>query len=585
PYREFDYFLNTYLGEDGQFLTDFLMDDVNTKLIELNNLEIEISDMVEQHRDIYIEIRTPDDEDPFSDTFQKKWGRLTKGTKKNFEFTKGFERAYVKGGGTQAYTVGKTTLRGKGWGKLKYIKDRLKLNKWVGGAMGAAKMIVGGVGVWAGVTGLMKLWAEGAKGDDLVNITTWATQVALGVCSVVVGVFSIIDGIILIYDTFKDVVSSSMKSAKSFLCKAGYVIAFVMIAIDWAGFLVKLASGDLTGREITYQFVKLSIETGFAVAGIAIGLAIGGTGVGILVGGIIALASLIGGWLNSILNNPSIDVQECYFYFDTETKLSIRRHGSLEVNDHINFHLKVYNDGDRPGWIRAAFRTRQQKIGGWSSGWDGWHEDPYWSNDWRYPPFGKHETFDSYSRFGDFKASIPYPTTNLHYNLQLQYDWQKFELFFLIIPTWWREDGAREDITEPTKMSVLDNRISQFYDDTTELMSTSLLKEEFERAVMDYQWKDAHDTATEIISRTNKNAKTSLEEFLNLEDEDHTQILNDNYYRFHSISQAQFNDIITKYYSEGFRARVLIPDIVWNPFRAYGEAVRNILSYYLSGDI
>ncbi|MFX1488245.1 MAG: hypothetical protein ACFFBI_03795, partial [Promethearchaeota archaeon] len=575
PYREFDYFLNNYIDQEGQFLTGFLTQNMDSKLIELNNLDIEISDMVGQQRDLLIDIRVESVPELFTGPIIEKLDMVSQKADATGVSIKLSKIGVTAGKQAGSYAT-KGKYLGKYKGKLEYLKDRIETSTKINGAVAIFQIVTSGWTLIVGINNLMKVWLEGPGSEDPYGVSMWITQMAFGACNVLMSAFSLVSGVIQFLECVKIIASDTLENSKNFLTKATWVVAFVMIIIDWGAFMIKLFNGDYSGSEITYQFTKLVIETAASIIGLGIAAAVSSTGVGIVIGIGIALLTLLGGWLTQALNNPSIDLQECSFYFDDSTKLNLRRHGSLEVGDHMNYHLKVKNDGDRPGWIRARYRLRQQESGGWGTSWDGWYSYGNWNAEWHSPPFGRSATFNKY-----FSRTLPYPTTNLHYSFELQFDWQRFELI-VIVPTWWRTEGARESFTEPIGMPVLDKNIAAFYDDTTELMSTTLLKQDFERATEEYRWKDAYVAATEIMSRTQSKAKTPSEEFTYIYYHPTLERYDDNYYQLKTETSEIFGYAINSYYDAGFLAKNPIPEYIWWPVRYLGEKMRHMLSFIWS---
>ena len=571
PYREFDYFLNNYIDENGQFLTGFLDQDINSKLQELNTLDLEISDMVGQQRDLFINIRADAVPEPFFEPITNLMGTLTKKADATGVSIKASKIGVSAGKQFGSYAT-KGKYLGKYKGKLQYLGDKIETSTTINGALALYQIATSGWSLIAGVNGLMKDWLEGPGSDDPYNVSMWIAEMAFGACNVLMSAFTLVSGVIQFLECVRVIASNTLKNAKNFLTKASWVIAFIIIIFDWSTFLIKLFSGEYSGNEIAYQFTKLVIETAAVVIGLAVAASVSTTGVGIVVGAVIALFTLLGGWLTQLLNSPSIDIQDCSLNFDYATKLSLRRQGSLEVGNHINYNLKIKNDGDRPGWIRARYRLRQQKSGGWVTSWDGWDSHGNWYAEWHAPPFDEGETFET-----TFSKTIPYPTTDLHYSFELQFDWQRFELI-IIVPTWWRTEGARESFTEPIGMPVLENNIADFYEDTTELMSTSLLKQVFDSATEEYRWKDAYDAATEIMSRTESKAKTPTSDFEYFYTHPTLQSYG-NYYQLKTENFVRFGYAICSYYAVGFRAKNPIPDADWWPFRFLGEFLRHVLSY------
>ncbi|MFX1589943.1 MAG: hypothetical protein ACFFC1_17510, partial [Promethearchaeota archaeon] len=572
PYREFDYFLNNYIDENGQFLTGFLDQDINSKIQELNTLDIVISDMIGQQRDLFINIRADAVPEPFFEPITDLMDTLTKKADATGVSIKANKIGVSAGKQFGSYAT-KGKYLGKYKGKLQYLKDKIETSTKINGALAVYQIATSAWSLIVGVNELMKIWLEGPGQDDPYNVSMWIAEMAFGACNVILSAISLVSGVIQFLECVRVIASDTLKTAKNFLTKAAWVIAFIIIIFDWGTFLVKCFSGEYSGNEIAYQFTKLIIETAAVVIGLAIAAACSTTGVGAIVGGVIALLTLLGGWLTQMLNNPSIDIQDCSLNFDYATKLNLRRHGSLEVGNHVDYNLKIKNDGDRPGWIRARYKLRQQKSGGWETDWDGWDSHGDWSAEWHSPPFDPGETFTT-----TFSRTIPAPTIDLHYSFELQFDWQRFELI-IIVPTWWRTEGARESFTEPVGMPVLDNNIADFHDDTTELMGTNLLKDEFDRATEEYRWKDAYDAATEIMSRTASKDKTSVSDFEYFYNHPTLASYNDDYYQLKTENAIIYGLVIMSYYAIGFRAKTPISDAAWRPFRFLGDFVRHLLSY------
>lgn len=580
-YREFDAFLNDYVDENGYALTSaFLGRAADAKLIDINRLEIKLSDMIEQQREVYFDERIPYKEDPYSTKFTDKWGGLSKSVRNWPSISLGRLKILVNSASEKNMNI---LTKGNIKGKFSNTWNRIKYSKAYNGILAGYQLLMGGIGFISGIASMMTLWAEGFKINDPYNTTVWSLRFTLGALTSIAGAFSVIQGFIMIKDFKNILIYNSLEGASKFCFYFGVFLVILMLAVEWTTFLVRLARGDITGRDVWFNVIKLGAQT--IGAGIFLAAALLGSGIGAIAGIIVGILSFAFSWLTAIWNKPSLKIYKAAYELPFTTKLSIRRHGGFEVGDKINYAVNIKNNGSAPGWIRTRFRLQENEdaSNGWVNSWS-WEGIGIWDDDW-WPWEGPylHAPFTQGTYFSHtFSQVCEDPSINLHYSFELQFDWQRVEVI-VVFPTLWRTDGPRESVTHPLNTAVLQNSISEFYEDTTELMSTKLLKQDFENAKEDYRWKDAYDAATEIMIRTQENAKTPTADFeiINKAKED----FDANYFKLQTTSLGQFIYLAYKYYSVGFRAMIPIPDMLWWSVRFLGEAVRHSLSYIFSEGI
>jgi len=581
PYRDIDLFLDNYVDENDQYL-------VGTPLNELWLLGGILTTTLGLFSVKQIEKLAIMVEDAFTAPLYKRMSLMNHHFKHSSASLKMMRVAIGESKSYGAYGhLGKIGGK-KHWyrglkGKFKMAGDWLKTSLAFKTGMAAVQIAMGLWNFGKSLTNMMKLWYERAQfGGDPYNITMWWTEMMMGGCGLLLSTVNIILGVITLFEVFiiKDVLSGTLQSLKNFFAKIAVVIGIILIAIDITQYFVKLFSGEFKGSEILFQTINIIVNSALAVGSFALAIGLSSTGPGVILGLIIAGLTLLDMWLSSVYNKPSIDLQRSSLFFNKATKLNMRRHGGLEVGDNVDFELKLKNNSTTThGWIRTRFILQETNYRdqGWTTE-DAWHSYGNWGAEWHSPPF-----FAGAMLKKNFSKTLLGPTANLHYSFDVQYDWQRFKLFF-IIPTWWRTTSAREYQTQETKMPILNNNIADFYNDTDELMSTTLLKQEFERAVNEYQWKDASDIAEEIISRTESKAKTPSDEFVRLNAS--KQEYNNSYYIYETTSAEEFYSLIETHYESGIIAKVPVPADIWRPNRALGPKMRNMLSYnYSDGDV
>ncbi|MFX0086995.1 MAG: hypothetical protein ACFFAU_15160 [Candidatus Hodarchaeota archaeon] len=575
PFREFDNFLDNYIDENGQFQVEFLRKEPTIKLQDLSDLDDGLISTLNLHTDKLKLKMLKSVLDLYTAILDIKLDQITAGMGRT-RAECGALRVWInakKGGEIYA-------SKGSFKGKLAYHWDRLKTNWKVRGVIEGVKVAIAGMFLCLQIASFMQKLSEGSAGQDPHNTTLWNYAMVAGFCGIVLSSISVFSGIISTLKAVGKVTETTAKTIGKYCTAATAAIAILLIAIDITEFFTKALHGDFKGSELLFQTITLIANVAVAVIGLALAVASISSGYGAAFGIFIAAMTFLSMWLSSELNKPSIDVKRCIPVLPPATKLNMRRHGGLEVSDTVNYELHVRNNSTSShGWIRARFVLQETKDPdqGWTTG-GTWHSYGNWGAEWYAPPFGIGANF-----WTTFSQTIPAPTPNLHYRFDLQYDWQKFELI-IIIPTWWRTEGTRHSSTQGMEMPVLDNNIADFYDDTSELMSTTLLKDEFERAVNEYQWKDASDIAKEIISRTESKAKTPSGDFVRLNAS--KQEYNNNYYLYHTTSGKEFYSLIEKHYESGIIAKVPVPEEIWRPNLALGPKMRNMLSYnYSEGDL
>ncbi|MFX1400245.1 MAG: hypothetical protein ACFE8V_03245 [Promethearchaeota archaeon] len=601
-FREYSSIMDKFEDSSGEYFQGFFDKDPSIKINELHELDIILPDMTEKLAHIKVMEKEPEEEDPaisFEDIIEYAgYGLELVDTDHNVLKHRNQLNKMV---GTGTYTLlgfGET-LNNKLSRKQKFIMKAKSFCAAAKFGMDVVGVGMSALNVWTSLANLGKLIGQAGEYED--NVAEFWLRISIGLCELSLQVIELADGIFSVLIDLKIGAKTLGKAAK-FLGKVSTVIAIVIQVLEWGVFIAEALSGELTEAEFWYEFTKLTISTAALVIGLAIAAACSSTVVGAIVGVVIAALSIITSWLTPLFNHPSINVETTSLDLTPATKMNVRRHGSLEVNDQLQFYLKVKNNGDRPGWIRARFRVQEKKVEteGWVAdgynwvqgydypytGWDYGHGGDWNDNTWLWDLWWQGETVAE-----TFYTTIKGPSTNLHYRFQLDFDWEQFEII-IVVPVWSRQEGCREDSTDPLNMFVLQNSISAFYADTKKLISTDLLKKEFDMAVEEYRYKDAYNAATEIIEMTQSAAQTDLytfwlintnKEIYNYTNDDPPQV---SHYLIHITDPVLFMALIESFYEEGFRAKVLIPDWMWAPVSYLGDKMRNILSYLWSwGDI
>ena len=584
PLRQYSTFLDTFKDDDGEYFRGFLSLDPNTKLNDLYDLERELPNMVEGMNlyDRYDIV--PDEEDPAkpSSDLIKHINKATKEIKDVHNVAK-YKLQLSKMYGSGAYNM---LYKGAPTKFKPTLKQKLSLGaKRFGNGMKtvigvSAAIVLGVIAFSAALADLGRIIANQKAGVYDNKTVEFYSRFAIGLCELTIGVISMLNGVIRALKQYTELGAKTLPKAIKFLGKLMIVLAIVIEILQWAVFISKVVSGELSESEFYYELTKLAIQSTATLIGLGIAAAVSTTGIGVVVGVVIAALSILTSWLTPLFNHPSLKLHQTKISFPDATTMNMRRHGSLEINDQVKFYLKVQNDGDRPGWVRARFRVQETASSGWTGNW-GWAGAGDWAdNIWPWNLWGSGNYFEY-----TFTSQIAGPSTNLHFNFELQFDWEKFEII-IVWPVWSRQTGARESTVDYFNMPVLQNTISAFDADTTKLVTAQLLKDEFDRALEDYQYKDAYNIANQIIKATEAVANTDSSEILdiinNMED------LNEIHYFYHFslVDALKFSDFIYRFYEEGVRARNVIPDWIWWGIRHLGDKIRHMLSYlFADGDV
>jgi len=599
-FREYSNIMDKFEDSSGEYLQGFFDKDPLTKINELHELEVILPDMTEKLGHIAVLEKEPEEEDPgisFEDIVGYIEGGLSLINTDHNVLKHRNQLNKMVGTGTYTLLGFGATVNSKLSRKQKFI---MRAKSFCAAAKFGANVV--GVGlsalnVWTSISNLGKLIGQAGEYD--ANITEFWLRVSIGLCELSLEIISLADGIFSVLIDLKIGVKTLGKAAK-FLGKVAIVIAIVIQVLEWGVFIAEALSGELTEAEFWYEFTKLTISTAALVIGLAIAAACSSTVVGAIVGVVIAALSIITSWLTPLFNHPSIKLEQTSLDLTPATKMNVRRHGSLQVGNQLQFYLKVKNDGDRPGWVRARFRVQEKKVEteGWVAdgydwvqgynypytGWDYGHGGDWGDNTWMWDLWWQGETVAE-----TFYSTIKGPSTNLHYRFQLDFDWEQFEII-IVWPVWSRQVGTREDTTDPLDMVALQNTISAFYADTQVLITTDLLKREFEKAVDEYRYKDAYNFATEIIELSESVAQTDIDSFVTMDTAKKVYNLTDDgqvsHYFIHIDNGVSFYNLIDKFYEEGFRAESVVPWWLWWPFQLLGDKMRHALSYFwANGDI
>lgn len=442
---------------------------------------------------------------------------------------------------------------------------------------GAISVVIGVVIVAFAIVELIQLH-EGYQGSSGV----FAARIIGSVCNLILGVVIIIHGIVQIIIAFKTVLIDSLRTiSKSF----GYIalaLAVVVVLWDWVSHIIKWDAEGL-GYSFEGEIAQLCFTTFVVGFGIALGLA--STGVGILFAGIMAAFFLVTSFLD--FNEPSMKIRNSTYgntgiFIPEETKLNLRRHGSLEIGDHIGFKLIIQNDGMNPLWIRARFKTFGEN---WDSGYNsrtwrsnGWIANGYvgWKGRWGmgdYIYWNYDDYFKEWKEYGGYYVSGFWPmelyeerfsskitgaTPNLHFNLELEMDWESCQ-FILFGFKYDRETGNRltgaNAIKEDLDMPVLENSINDFYSHTSEYWSTESKRNKFYAALDEYRYYDAYKSANDVVLAVETQTGIKYNNYNALKSRWVPGIwwLSD-YYILKTYSESEFQNMIFTYFGLGFRA-------------------------------
>ena len=583
PLREYSTFLDTFRDDNGEYLIGFLSEDPNTKLNKLNELERKLPKMVERVNEYQRYEIVPEEEDPMRDwqasvKLVKKLNKKIKDVHNVAKYRMSLSKMYGSGAYNLLYEADAIT-------KFKpTLKQKISLGaKRFGNSMktviGISVLVVlGAIAFTAALADLGRLIAKAQTGAYDHNIAEFYSRFAIGLCELTIGAVTTLNGVLRSLKQYTEIAKNTLPKAIKFLGKVVVVMAIVIEIFQWAIFISKAVTGELSESEFWYEFTKMTIQSAALLIGLGIAASISSTGIGIVVGVVIAALSILTSWLTPLFNHPSLKLHKTKVSFPAATSKNIRRHGSLEVNDEVSFYLKVQNNGDRPGWVRARFRVQEASSSGWTGN-DYWTGKGNWGdNVWPWNLWGSGNYLEH-----TFTSQITGPSTNLHFKFDLQFDWEKFEII-IIWPVWSRQTGARETVVDEFNMPVLQNTISAFYGDTQKLVTTELLKDEFDRAVEEYQYKDAFNIANQIIAAAEAVAETDSTEIVEIIE--NMEELDASHSFYHFSDPFKFADFIDRFYEEGVRARDVIPDIIWFWIRSLGDKIRHLWSFiFANGDV
>ncbi len=406
-------------------------------------------------------------------------------------------------------------------------------------------------------------------------------KISIEIFNIAVDCISIFIGIYELTRFFAAKTAETATKLTKYLSKINIIIGIIIILIEVGTFIEKVINKRfIDSAEFTIQLLDIIFQVGMFIGtilcahfwetiwGLIIGL--------MMIGATIACQLLTAG-----LNYIEYDASFSRITFSNETKLNIRRHGSLEVGDEVNFKFIIVFVSTDFIWAWARFRLEGEE--GWVSPYDNWKgrwgllggKDCY--NYWK--------LVDLYNE--EFNTEIIAPTVNLKFRYQFYMDVNR--VYFLPFPPHvlpLRSTYIRgEDLVEivETGLPVLDNNISEFYDDTIQIINVEKLKEKFNQSINSYQYKDAYDIATEIITQTQEQANIVPAELENINLR--KQEYNDTYSKIQTQDNEEFMYLIEKYFDEGFRAETLIPESIRETLENQEEKYINLVSYSESNGV
>ena len=405
--------------------------------------------------------------------------------------------------------------------------------------------------------------------EEFNNITfQYGAEIVKEILDVLLDSISLTTGIITFVEYLSGKAVEEMTSFSKWTGTFALAIALVITVTK----ISDLVDDVLNNRfrnfgEFSLQLVHLIYDIGLTI-GIAILEFTPHSGYGVLIGLAMIGLDLLSNWLTTTLLyvNPVIGYQTGLI-LPEETLLNVRRHGSLEVGDTIKFRLYIGLYSNEYVWARARFRL--EGVEGWVSSWDSWKGR--WSDDYSY-----NVLYDVYDK--SFSAEITNPTVNLVYRVQFDLDVLLLTFLWFFPYIWFqRTPMVQSDEAIKMKIPALENTISKFYDNTTEIATVEMLKYQFNNSIDNYQYKDAYDIATEIITRTEDIANIIPVE---LEDiSSRTQDYNDTHFQIQTQNYEEFSYFIDKYFAEGFRAKDLIPESLWETLESQDDKYINLASY------
>ncbi len=421
-------------------------------------------------------------------------------------------------------------------------------------AVGAVSITIGMISFIFGLTEIFRLIADYASGEYSGREAEFFMRLAGSTCAALIGVLGITVGTIVFIASFAKNIADGLLNSAKYLGKAIAVLAVLISVFEVGTLIAQFISGDLSDYTFWMELAKIAITVAFDIGiGLAIAATCSETGPwGVVAGLIIAGISLLTGWLTTLLNNPKWTIYtpdmipEDLQGFLTgtgpiipaSTELNMRRHGSLEVGDIINYHIYAKNTGDRPVWFRANIAAEGGEWAGWQGKFGQWWYNPG-------------ESFEA-----DYSITIAKAAPELNLNLKMDMDWEKFEII-IVVPWWQRVTGYRYNENISLGLPVLENSISDFYDNTIKIEEIEKIEindliEEFYKAKEEFRYKDAYDTANEIINLRQQELKITVNEYLNIQSR---LELNEDNYLLKTNSEEEFQSLVERFYNRGVRAK------------------------------
>ncbi|MFX0188828.1 MAG: hypothetical protein ACFE8A_13970, partial [Candidatus Hodarchaeota archaeon] len=431
------------------------------------------------------------------------------------------------------------------------IKSQARMSKFTT-VSGATCAVLGIAMIVFTFVEIFHLIGQKLSGEYDNKSAQFAMRLCSAFCTMALGAIVLVKGIMLIsMKSVKEATVASLKTAGKVLGAIGIVLSILIVVFDWVSFAIKWQAGDI--YDMKGALFDMVANTVIAAVGIILCLFASGIGAafGIIAGGLL----ILGSWLSSKINNPSIDVKEenCKIILPADTLLNMRRHGGLEVGDKIKFRFHVVEDGDTVVYMHARFRV-------FGKGWEWWTDWDGWYGEWE----GYCSKLDH-----TFSRVIEHPTPDVGYQLHFQMDWQKFT-WYVFWFSFSREFGCDEIITQYLGMPALENSISSFYDHTDEV-SSLIFKQLYDIAVSEYRYKDAFIAASNVITATEEYAGISKYSFDALQ----SRLVHldpyaaQYYYTLKTYSNWEYNWYLTNFISEGIIPLIFFYNPGWQALASY----------------
>ncbi len=378
------------------------------------------------------------------------------------------------------------------------------------------------------------------------------------------GLLLSLEGILLIAASLKETLAKSLAKSIKFIGFVAFAISLVLFYIDLTTFITRMTSGDYDS--LAAEIATITMSYLGAVAAAMIVLLPAGTFLGVFgawLGLSLALACVLVIIITALTNDPHITIltDETKLYFSEETKLNMRRRGGLEVGDPVYFRLAVDNDGDNPFYMRGKFRVSGK---GWEGAWDGW------KGLWDFfgcdaPWYGTAGAID-YDE--TFCSVITGASPDVNFELEFEADYVRWDFWEAFTGSGWIRDwGSVREITKDSLgIPALENTITLFYSSTTEFFSYSAILEEFNSAIDEFRYKDAHNAAYKVYTYISKEVLKYLpldwfDSYASrLHDPEYQYPLSE-YYLLQVPNYEEWFWLMYNFYDSGFRAFILSSDI------------------------